>query len=144
MSEAQTQRRTGRSILAVVAGIVVGAVLTTIVDIMLHAIGVYPPWGQPVSDGPLLLATAYRAVFGVVGCYIAARLAPYRPMQHALAAGAVGVIVSAVGAAVTWTRGPAFGPHWYPIALIVITMPCAWLGGKLVDMHARQQSAVVR
>jgi hypothetical protein len=30
----------------VVAGIVVGVVLTTITDVVLHAMGVYPPWGQ--------------------------------------------------------------------------------------------------
>jgi hypothetical protein len=67
----------------------------------LTSCGVFPPWGQPVSDGPLLLATAYRTVYGVVGSYIAARLAPYRPMQHALAGGVVGFVVSVVGAIVT-------------------------------------------
>ncbi len=38
-------------------------------------------------DGPLLLATVYRTVCGVVGSYIIARLAPDRPMQHALVGG---------------------------------------------------------
>jgi hypothetical protein len=52
-------------------------------------------------------------------------------MRHALALGVVGVVVSALGAVATWNRGPAFGPHWYPLALIAISMPCAWLGGKI-------------
>jgi uncharacterized membrane protein YedE/YeeE len=34
----------GRSVAAVVAGIVVGVVLTLITDLVLHAIGVFPPW----------------------------------------------------------------------------------------------------
>ena len=121
----------GRSVGAVVGGIVVGVVLTTITDVVLHAMGVFPPWGQPVSDGPLVLATAYRIVFGIVGSYVAARLAPDRPMRLAMIAGFVGFVVSIVGAIVTWNKGPAFGPHWYPLALVVIALPCAWVGGWL-------------
>ena len=36
---------------------------------------------------------------------------------------------------------PAFGPHWYPVALIVTAIPCAWLGGKLrvMQLHTRRQ-----
>jgi hypothetical protein len=142
ISEPHPPRRIGRSIGAVLAGIVAGVTLTLATDIVLHAIGVFPPWGQPVSDGPLLLATAYRAVFGIVGSYIAARLAPYRPMQHALAGGVVGLVVSIVGTVVTWNRGPAFGPHWYPLALIVIAMPCAWVGGKLFGVQSHARSAL--
>ena len=78
-----------------------------------------------------LLATAYRIVIAVAGCYLTARLAPDRPMAHALAVGAIGVLLSTVGAAVTWNAGPEFGPKWYPIALIVTSLPCAWLGGRL-------------
>jgi peptidoglycan/LPS O-acetylase OafA/YrhL len=119
----------------VVGGIVVGVVLTLITDLVLHAMGVFPPLGQPVSDGPLVLATAYRIVFGVLGCYVAARLAPDRPMWHALIAGFIGFLVSIAGAVATWNKGPAFGPHWYPLALIVTALPCAWVGGW---MHERQ------
>jgi hypothetical protein len=142
MSETHPPRRIGRSIAAVLAGIVAGVILTLATDIVLHAIGVFPPWGQPVSNGPLLLATAYRAVYGVVGSYIAARLAPDRPMQHALAGGVVGLVVSIVGTAVTWNKGPAFGPHWYPLALIVIAMPCAWAGGKIFGVQSGTRSAL--
>ncbi len=28
-------------------------------------------------------------------------------------------------------RAGAFGPHWHPLALIVLAMPMAWAGGKL-------------
>lgn len=133
MSDLGSSKRVGRSVWAIVAGILVGVALTLATDMVLHAARVYPPWGQPVSSGPLVLGTAYRAVFGVVAAYVTARLAPYRPMAHALAGGFLGLIVSAIGAVVTWNRGPAFGPHWYPIALIVIALPYAWLGGRLVS-----------
>ena len=92
-------------------------------------------------DAALLLATVYRTVYGVGGSYLIARLAPDRPMQHALVGGVVGLAVSIVGAAVTWNRGPAFGPHWYPLALIVLALPTAWVGGKLRLMQLHLSSA---
>ena len=140
MSEAQSPQRIGRSVGAVVAGIVAGVILSLGTDIVLHAVGVFPPWGQPVSDAPLLLATAYRTVYSVVGGYIAAWLAPNRPMTHALAGGVVGLVASIVGTAVTWNKGPAFGPHWYPLALVVLAMPCAWVGGKLREMQSQERA----
>jgi hypothetical protein len=137
MSETQPSRSIGRSIGAVFTGVVAGIVLTIGTDIALHAVGVFPPWGQSMVgfDGALLLATAYRTVYGVAASYLMARLAPDRPMLHALVGGAIGLVVSIVGAAVTWNKGPAFGPHWYPLALIVFAMPQAWAGGKLRVMQ---------
>jgi hypothetical protein len=120
-----------RRIGAVLAGLIVIVVLSTAVDVVLHATGVFPPWGQPMSDALFALATAYRIVISIGGCYLAARLAPDRPMQHALALGAVGVVISSIGAAVTIGRGPELGPMWYPLLLVVVAMPCAWVGGRL-------------
>ncbi len=139
MSETHPPRRIGRSITAVLAGMFVGIVITLGTDVVLHAIGVFPPWGASMVgfDGPLLLATVYRTVYGVLGSYIIARLAPDRPMQHALVGGFLGLVVSIVGAALTWNKGPAFGPHWYPLALIVLAMPQAWAGGRLYGMQLR-------
>ena len=141
MSAARPPRHRARSIGAVLVGFFAVVILSLATDMVLHATGVFPPWGDPVSSALLLLATAYRAVYSVVGCYIAARLAPDRPMRHALALGVVGVIVSTLGAVATWNRGPAFGPHWYPIALIVLAMPTAWAGGKLRLMQLRARAA---
>jgi len=137
MTETHRPRLILRRIGAVLAGFLAIFFLSTAADVTLHATGVFPPWGQPMSDALFLLATAYRIVFGVVGCYIAARLAPDRPMQHALALGVVGLAVSILGAVATWDRGPAFGRHWYPVAIIAITMPCAWAGGRLRVMQLR-------
>jgi len=133
MTEGRPPRRIGRSILAVFAGFVVVIIITLATDEMLHRIGVFPPWGASMVgfDGALLLATVYRTIYGVAGSYITARLAPSRPMGHALVGGAIGLAVSILGAAVTWNKGPAFGPHWYPLALIVLALPTAWVGGRL-------------
>jgi hypothetical protein len=129
--ETNHPRRTLRSIGAVVAGLLAIVIITTATDMLMHATGVFPPLGQPMSAGLFLLATAYRIVYGIAGGYTTARLAPDRPIQHALWLGLVGVVISLVGTVVTWNRGPEFGPKWYPLTLIAISVPCAWLGGKL-------------
>jgi hypothetical protein len=118
-----------RSFAAVIAGIVVVLVLTLVTDLALHAAGVFPPPGQAATDGPLMLATLYRVGYGILGGYVTARLAPARPMLHAMIGGALGFVVSMVGAVATWNKGAEYGPHWYPLALIVTALPCAWLGG---------------
>ncbi len=84
-----------------------------------------------MSASLFLLATAYRLVYGILGSYIAARLAPNRPMFHALALGVIGLFASTAGAAATWDAGPAFGPKWYPLTLVATALPCAWIGGKI-------------
>ena len=122
-----------RRVIAVLVGLLVIVVASTITDSALHATGIFPPWGQPMADSLFLLALAYRTIYAVAGSYLTARLAPERPMWHALVLGAIGVAVTAAGTAATWDRGPEFGPHWYPLVLIAITIPCAWAGGKLFE-----------
>lgn len=131
MSEPQRPRRVLRSLFALFAGFVVVVVLSLGTDVALHATGVFPPWGQAMADGLFLLATAYRTVYAIVGSYLTARLAPFQPMGHALLGGVIGLVLSTAGAVATWHRGPEFGPHWYPLALVVTALPCAWVGGRL-------------
>jgi len=119
-----------RSVLAIVAGIVFVVVVTTIVDVVLHAVEIYPPWDKPIDDAQAALATAYRVVIGVAGAWLTARLAPAKPMTHAMILGAVGVVLATVGLAATWNKG--LGPHWYPIALVMLAIPQSWLGGALL------------
>lgn len=121
--------RLGRSIGALLAGMVAVAILSLATDDLLHAAKVFRAVGKTMSDAQLLLAVAYRTVYTVIGSYIVARLAPDWPMQHALVSGALGLVLSAAGASATWDSG--LGPHWYPLALVALSMPCAWLGGKL-------------
>ena len=120
-----------KSIWAVVAGIGVIIGVTTLVDILLYAAGVYPPMGQPLTEGLAVLATAYRIVISIAGAWLTARLAPARPLTHALMLGYVGVILGLVGLIATWNLG--LGPRWYPIALVVLAIPPCWIGGTIYE-----------
>jgi hypothetical protein len=121
-------RRTLRSVGAVAAGLVTIFAVTTATDAVMHATGVFPPASAPPMSAALfLLAFAYRFVFDVAGSYLTARLAPHRPMRHALVLGAIGTLLSIAGALAMWNAGP----HWYPLALAASALPCAWLGGRL-------------
>ena len=139
----QQPRHIGRSIGAVLAGMFLAVILTIITDIVLHNIGVFPPWGDSMVgfDRALLLAVIYRTIYGALGSYLTARFAPSEPMKHAMILGVLGFGVSILGAAITWNKGPAFGPHWYPVALIVGALPTAWVGAKvrLMELTAKQK-----
>src|SRR5215510_14186194 len=122
-------KSTRRSVLAIVAGFLVVVVLSIGTDVVLHAAGIYPALGQRMSDGLFVLATVYRTLFGIVGSYITARLAPNQPMKHALIGAAIGTVIATAGAVATWNKD--LGPHWYPIALILTAFPTAWIGAKI-------------
>ena len=129
MSDAQHSRRLGRSIWAMFAGFLVGAVLSLGTDEIMHLLKIYPPWGERMSDPLFALATAYRITYNILGAYVVARLAPHRPMWHAMVLGPIGFVLSVAGAVATWNRD--LGPHWYSITIAAIALPCSWLGAKL-------------
>jgi hypothetical protein len=117
LTPAAEPRRIWQSIGAILAALVANVVLSLAVDQFLHMVEVYPPWGVPMEEtGDNLLALSYRIVFGVLSGYIAARLAPRAPL-------------SLLGLAAAMQMG--LGPIWYPAALVIVALPCAWLGGKL-------------
>lgn len=119
-----------RSTVAVIAGFLAVVVLSLVTDQLLHVLNVYPPWGEPMYDARQnLLALAYRIVYTVLGSYITARLAPHSPMRHVWVLGVIGLVVGTAGAIATIPMH--LGPAWYPIALAVTALPCAWLGGPL-------------
>jgi hypothetical protein len=116
-----------RSILAVLAGVVFIVAASTVTDVALEQT-VLPQMNSPnASAQVLVLALAYRTLFGVAGGWITARLAPSRPVTHAIVLGGIGTLAALAGVIVAWD----FGQHWYPIALVVLALPQSWLGGRL-------------
>jgi hypothetical protein len=122
-----TARRRLRSASAVFAGLLSTALVTTAIDAVFHATGVFPPMPTIMSDALFTLALAYRIPLNAAGCYLAGRLAPTAPLRHALGLGALGVVLATIGAVTMWDCGPA----WYSLANIAIALPCALVGGRL-------------
>jgi hypothetical protein len=131
MSETKTSSSILRSVAAIIAGFLVTALLSLGADVVLHSVGVFPPWGQPMPDSLFVLATSYRILFTVLGGYTTGLLAPSGPVRHAVILGGIGFLVALAGCLATWNAGPEFGPKWYPILLVVTAIPCCWLGGKI-------------
>jgi hypothetical protein len=130
--KAESTKKSGkRGLWAVVAGLLFVIVVSTSVDVALHALKVYGPWTEPISDPLALLATGYRFVISVAGAYLTARLAPQRPLHHALILGYVGIPLGLLGVLGNYIK--PMGSMWYPIALVVLAVPQCWLGGWLYE-----------
>src|SRR5262249_22618029 len=119
-----------RSVVAVIAGFLATALLSLGTDVVLHALRVFPPWGEPMSSELFVWATLYRIAFTVLGGFVTARIAPRKPMTHVLVLGIVGIVAATIGLAATWNQGPEFGPKWYPTLLVATAWPCVWIGGQ--------------
>ena len=120
---------TWKSLWAVAAGVSFVIVVTTLVDVVLHLTGVFPPLDQPIDQSRAVLATSYRIVIGVAGAWLTARLAPSKPMTHVIVLGAVGTLLGIVGIVATWNFD--LGPRWYPFAVAALALPQSWAGGRL-------------
>lgn len=130
---------TSQSIKALVIGFISVAFLSIITDIILERIGVLPPQTQPALYiwWMLLLALVYRSFFTVFGGYIAAKLAPRKPIHHAVILGLIGMIFATLGAIANWNKST--GQEWYPVLLIFISLPATWLGGKMQTMTIKKE-----
>ncbi len=129
-----------RSILAIVAGFMFIGALAGITGTTLQAAGILPAAGEPLTDiGPVLLETAYVAVFAIAGCWLAAWLAPNRPMRHALILGALGLAFNLMGAAASW----GLRPVWAVVLNLALVMPYAWIGGRLREMQLERERVAV-
>jgi hypothetical protein len=120
-----------RRFLPVLAGFFAVVVTTTVTDILMHATGVFPPWGERMADGLFVLPLGYRIVYAVLGGYLAARLATDRPVSHAVVLGGIGLVLSAIGTFATAGQGAAYGPIWYSLLVTATALPCSFAGAKL-------------
>jgi len=118
-----------KSIWSVVAGVIVGIMLSLATDMVLEKTGVLPHGNLYVAAWLIIFVIFYRTIYGVLAAYVTARLAPQRPLKHAMIGGAIALSVNILGTVATWNMN--LGPHWYPIVLAVLALPTAWLGGSL-------------
>lgn len=112
-----------KSIGAILAGAIIGAILSVGMDWLLQQLG-FPPSN---TASMLALALLYRLVFNVVGGYITAKLAPRNRMGLVIILGVAGTLVTLLGTITNWD----LSAHWYPVLLTILTFPTVYLGGKL-------------
>ena len=120
------------SVGAVAAGFAATFVLSVGGDVVMHVTGVFPPMDVPMSGALFAWALTYRVVASVGGGYVTARLAPERPWVHAQALMAVGTVAGCLGVVAWFAGGPAMGPLWYPVAIVLTAPPAIGLGARLV------------
>ena len=117
-----------KSIGALIAGFALLVILSILMDSILEKTGVMKT--EPFNENPvwlIVIIILYRTIFNTFGCYLTARLAPNKPLKHAIILGIIGVVLTIIGLIAMWE----IPPRWYPISLIVLTLPAAWLGGKM-------------
>ena len=110
------------------AGIATNFILATGTDMVFHAVGVFPPYGQPFfATGPFLLASSYRVIYEIFGGFIIAVVAKEKAEKALWISGTLGAIM--------WLAGTVamadLGPLWYGILGAALSIPATLLGGKL-------------
>jgi hypothetical protein len=120
----------GRSILAIVVGFVLTGALNVGTNTVLSRVApdMVPPPGTPnTNTAALLVICAYVALFGILGCYVTARLAPSRPLLHALIMGGLALAMSIPVTLSVWNDAPA----WFNVYNLLAVMPYAYIGGTI-------------
>lgn len=120
-----------RSIIAIVTGFVVIGLLAVGTDAMVRSAvpGIFGPNGRVDDVAWLLLIQGYVFAYATFGCWLCARIAPNRPMRHALILGVLGLAFNVAGTVAKWDTAPA----WYHVVALALVMPAAWLGGRLAE-----------
>jgi len=83
------------------------------------------PPHQPAPLPVMLASIAVGTVFAFLGGYVAARIAPRRPLAHGVAVAGV----MALGAAVSLISTLGHGAIWSQVAALVLMAPSAVVGG---------------
>lgn len=119
-----------KSVGVILLAFVVNALLSVVTDFLLEAIGILPDPGKGLFETwAIVLVLSYRALYTILAGYLIGRLAPAKPMRHALLLGIIGTIITVLAAS-----SPSFAakaPVWFGYALAVTTIPCLCLGVKI-------------
>lgn len=111
---------------------VLNALLSVLTDFLLESIGMLPDPSKGLFEtNAILLVLFYRGIYTIATGYLIARLAPSRPMLHALILGIIGTALTLLA-----TTNPTLAekaPLWYGYTLAALSVPCVWLGVKIAQ-----------
>lgn len=128
-----------RSVWAILAGFILIGLLGFGTDAILRMMspGSFNEGGGTSNTALLIGQMLYSAAYGVIGCYVAASLAPSNPMKHALILGVIGVFAAGAANAMLWGHVPS----WFPIINVLLVLPLAWFGGRLREKQIASRQA---
>ena len=120
-----------RSVLAVVAGFCVIGALAFGTGKIFQSMSPaqFDASGIPTTTVMMIVQLLYVGVIATFGCWLAGRLAPSRPMAHALAVGVLGLALNIPSAIMLRDTHPM----WYIATGVLTTVLWAWLGGRLAE-----------
>ncbi|HEY1772896.1 MAG TPA: hypothetical protein VGH91_06870 [Gammaproteobacteria bacterium] len=124
-----------RSIGAVAAGLLTIVLLCVLTDALLVAVHVLPSpeLHRPYTLACLGVVIVYCTAYTLVGGYVTARLAPTRPVAHAVVLGMLGMALSTLGTLHQWQ----IGDGWNAITLVAEGIPLCWLGALIYTQWLR-------
>ena len=119
-----------KSVGVILLAFMINGLLSVVTDFILESIGVLPdPSLGLFETWAIVLVLFYRGVYTVFAGFIVAKLAPARPLMHALVLGAMGTLITLIA-----VNSPAFSdkaPLWFGYVLATLTIPCIWLGVEI-------------
>jgi hypothetical protein len=118
-----------RSIVTIAVGFLFIAVLTLGTDALVRVAfpDAFDESGRTEKLSILIFSVVDVGIYTIVGCYLTARLAPSRPMWHALVVGLLGLIFVVADTIAFWPEAPT----WFNVLSLAPLMLYAWIGGKL-------------
>ena len=124
-----------RSVIAIVAGFLAAAALVVVATwIVAPALGMA---GEEPTAGYLLMNLMSVGVAGMLGGYVAGRLAPHAHWSHVATAAIV--LLSLPG---MLQPSPSGQPTWYSVLLALLGAAAALLGGVLALRSTQRHRAV--
>jgi CBS domain containing-hemolysin-like protein len=125
-----------RSVLAIGAGFFTTSILALTGDLALRRLmpASFAPDGGVQGSYVLAVTLLYTGIVGVIGGYVAARIAIERPLRHAAILGGIMLAFSALWAVLLWSTAPP----WYHLATLAMVLPVALVGGKIREFQAER------
>ena len=119
-----------KSVGVVLLAFVGSALLSVITDFVLESIGILPdPKNGLFETWAIIIVLIYRGAYTILAGFVVGKLAPNKPMLHAIILGVIGTVITLLA-----ISNPEFAQKsklWFGYTLAAISIPCLWLGVKI-------------
>ena len=123
-----------RLVISVILGLLTTVILSIATDVTMEKTGVFPSIESGevnFNNRLLLIASIYRAVYGILGGLVTALIAKEKFMKAVIILGCIGTAISLTGLMVMWGKSTL----WYPLSLVILSLPYTIIGGKIFEKY---------